>query len=70
MLNVNLKKFKNLHKKMIETKSGLGTLASNIQDKKEVQSIGIWFRLDSVIAINAEPFPSCSSRLWSHKGSH
>ena len=32
---MNIQDIKNLHKKMIETKSGLGTLASNIQDKKE-----------------------------------
>ena len=32
---MNIQDIKNLHKKMIETKSDLGTLASNIQDKKE-----------------------------------
>jgi len=32
---MNIQDIKTLHKKMIETKSDLGTLASNIQDKKE-----------------------------------
>jgi len=32
---MNIQDIKDLHKKMIETKSGLGTSASNIKDKKE-----------------------------------
>ena len=32
---MNIQDIRNLHRKMIETKSGIGTLASNIKDKKE-----------------------------------